>query len=376
MNDGSALVIFLVLQKIVEGQAVTVGGVSGAAHVVLHTVAGKPLSSATHAAAATGARAAEGSRLQVPLLLVLNNIRAVGRVGLLAARLVPMSWPCNREVLAHQQQTQCVDAALTVLDRPSLCVLLAGHCSVLPPGSGGDASRHRMRFPDILAAGTHLQVRPPARTPSTVRVASNLRLCALGVVLVSRGRHKLTPGVRQARRAQQGWHMHAVLCCVLSVSVCVHDGSLALQGPHPNNDRYPPERLLFILRCGPAGWGQRAACSCLQRLHYVPDRYACSTGFICRQTGDCRRQAHTPLHASPASHSCQPVAVRLRAWGCSNTLVAQSCNSVRQERARSVWVCVCVNGRRQHWRTPVKHTQLGIGVFPICCRWARHHHAC
>jgi NhaP-type Na+/H+ or K+/H+ antiporter len=28
MNDGSALVIFLVLQKIVEGQAVTVGGVS------------------------------------------------------------------------------------------------------------------------------------------------------------------------------------------------------------------------------------------------------------------------------------------------------------------------------------------------------------
>lgn len=27
MNDGSALVIFLVLQKIVEGQAVTVGGV-------------------------------------------------------------------------------------------------------------------------------------------------------------------------------------------------------------------------------------------------------------------------------------------------------------------------------------------------------------
>jgi NhaP-type Na+/H+ or K+/H+ antiporter len=29
MNDGSALVIFLVLQKIVEGQAVTIGGVSG-----------------------------------------------------------------------------------------------------------------------------------------------------------------------------------------------------------------------------------------------------------------------------------------------------------------------------------------------------------
>ena len=28
MNDGSALVIFLVLQKIVEGQPVTVGGVS------------------------------------------------------------------------------------------------------------------------------------------------------------------------------------------------------------------------------------------------------------------------------------------------------------------------------------------------------------
>lgn len=28
MNDGSALVIFLVLQKIVEGQAVTIGGVS------------------------------------------------------------------------------------------------------------------------------------------------------------------------------------------------------------------------------------------------------------------------------------------------------------------------------------------------------------
>ena len=28
MNDGSALVIFLVLQKIVEGEAVTVGGVS------------------------------------------------------------------------------------------------------------------------------------------------------------------------------------------------------------------------------------------------------------------------------------------------------------------------------------------------------------
>lgn len=28
MNDGSALVIFLVLQKIVEGQPVTIGGVS------------------------------------------------------------------------------------------------------------------------------------------------------------------------------------------------------------------------------------------------------------------------------------------------------------------------------------------------------------
>jgi NhaP-type Na+/H+ or K+/H+ antiporter len=28
MNDGSALVIFLLLQKIVEGEAVTVGGVS------------------------------------------------------------------------------------------------------------------------------------------------------------------------------------------------------------------------------------------------------------------------------------------------------------------------------------------------------------
>lgn len=32
MNDGSALVIFLVLQKIVEGQQVTVGGVSHAAN--------------------------------------------------------------------------------------------------------------------------------------------------------------------------------------------------------------------------------------------------------------------------------------------------------------------------------------------------------
>jgi hypothetical protein len=38
MNDGSALVIFLVLQKIVEGQQVTVGGVSHAANPTVPTV--------------------------------------------------------------------------------------------------------------------------------------------------------------------------------------------------------------------------------------------------------------------------------------------------------------------------------------------------
>jgi hypothetical protein len=36
MNDGSALVIFLVLQKIVEGQAVTVGGVSAVVCLLLY----------------------------------------------------------------------------------------------------------------------------------------------------------------------------------------------------------------------------------------------------------------------------------------------------------------------------------------------------
>jgi NhaP-type Na+/H+ or K+/H+ antiporter len=35
MNDGSALVIFLVLQKIVEGQPVTIGGVSASASAVV-----------------------------------------------------------------------------------------------------------------------------------------------------------------------------------------------------------------------------------------------------------------------------------------------------------------------------------------------------